>query len=170
MRLNGKYYGKFAFSDIWNEDSLADNGYSVTPDALLWKSESGEYSNLRWDIPPDQVQYYYSLEEGEQGAAGAAKLVELGKGLAGGASLPRSKFLFDAINLPKVRTCVGSGEGFCLRGRQMQAGSLSGCKAQGVQATSADVTSDHTCHDRRRQFLPRSTRMHAKTPLLCINH
>ena len=25
----------------------------------LWKSTSGEYSNLRWDIAPEHVQYFW---------------------------------------------------------------------------------------------------------------
>ncbi len=35
-------------------------GYQVTPKiGPLWKSLSGEYSNLRWDLPADQIQYYW---------------------------------------------------------------------------------------------------------------
>ena len=42
-------------------------GYGVSPSAgPLWKSTSGEYSNLRWDIPLDQVKFYWQ----QVGAAG----------------------------------------------------------------------------------------------------
>lgn len=31
VRMNGQYYGKFALQEIWKEDSLKANGYSVDP-------------------------------------------------------------------------------------------------------------------------------------------
>lgn len=36
-------------------------GYDTSPAGLgpLWKSTSGEYSNLRWDVPPEHIQYYW---------------------------------------------------------------------------------------------------------------
>jgi hypothetical protein len=35
-------------------------GYSLEPRAgPLWKSESGELSNLRWDIKPSDVPFYF---------------------------------------------------------------------------------------------------------------
>lgn len=35
-------------------------GYKIEPVVgPLWKSLSGEYSNLRWDVPADQIQYYW---------------------------------------------------------------------------------------------------------------
>lgn len=102
VRLNGKYYGKFAFTEKWSADALAHNGYTVAPQpGPLMKSESGEYGNLRWDIPSDQVQFYYS-DEFKTGPSAAAALVDLGRGLAGGGGVPRSKFLFDAVDLPRT--------------------------------------------------------------------
>ena len=60
VRLNGKYYGRFTLSELWNEDSLAYNGYTVKPSpGVFFKSESGEYANLRWDLPADQVPFYF---------------------------------------------------------------------------------------------------------------
>ena len=91
VRLNGEYFGKFALSVDWTKDTLAANGYAVDPPSPMFKSESGEYSNLRWDIPADQVQYYYTQEIA--GVSGDAALVELGKGLAGGGSLARSDYV-----------------------------------------------------------------------------
>lgn len=141
IRLNGKYYGKFAVGEDWEAESLKKNGYSVDPQpGILLKSQvctcytlyiwllavctctrlaiienteyvlllrnlsfqSGEYSNLRWDIPFDQVQYYYDKVTVRDSSADAA-LVELSKGLAGGGSLPRSVYVFENINIPKVR-------------------------------------------------------------------
>jgi hypothetical protein len=35
-------------------------GYSLEPQVgPLWKSTSGEFSNLRWDIQPNQVPFYW---------------------------------------------------------------------------------------------------------------
>lgn len=64
--------------------------------------QSGEYSNLRWDIPPDQVLFYYDDVTLNNDTTAISNLVDLGKGLAGGGSLPRSKYIFEWINLPKV--------------------------------------------------------------------
>ena len=36
-------------------------------------------------------------------ASEAQALIDFARGLAGGAAVPRSKFLFDAINLPQAR-------------------------------------------------------------------
>ena len=108
VKLNGKYFGKFALGVDWTQDALKMNGYSTSSasPSPLFKSESGEYSNLRWDIPPDQVPYYYSQEtDNVSGGEGAAQsmLVQFGIGLSGGdAYRTRSAFLFDAVLLPKT--------------------------------------------------------------------
>ena len=34
--------------------------YGLDPDGPLFKAISGELSNLRWDLPIDQFQYYYN--------------------------------------------------------------------------------------------------------------
>lgn len=108
VRLNGQYFGKFALGVDWTKDSLEANGYVTDPPSSLFKSESGEFSNLRWDIPSDQVQYYYTQETNEVGRGGDSGLVQLSKGLAGGAGLPRSNFLFEWINLPKTINYMAS--------------------------------------------------------------
>jgi hypothetical protein len=102
VRLNGEYFGKFALGVDWTSDQLETNGYTTQPNSPRFKSESGEYSNLRWDIPSDQVQYYYTQETDQIGSEGDAALVSLGRGLAGGGSLPRSNYIFEMINLPKT--------------------------------------------------------------------
>lgn len=103
VRLNGAYFGKFALGVDWTSDALAAAGYATAPPSPRYKSESGEYSNLRWDVPPDQLQYYYTQETDGVGGGGDAALVALGRGLAGGApGLPRSAFLFDGVHLPKT--------------------------------------------------------------------
>lgn len=59
-------------------------------------------SNLRWDLPADQVHYYWN-QTGDKSSSGPTQLVEFSRGVCGGGNLPRSLFLFDAVNLPKVR-------------------------------------------------------------------
>lgn len=120
VRLNGKYYGKFAFGEQLDKDSLKVGGwaggrsspsplgdcgwllcyalrfsvppttwtaawmtltvyrffsglvpalqgwgYNVNNVGPLWKSTSGEFSNLRWDVPPEHIQYYWKKVCGE---------------------------------------------------------------------------------------------------------
>lgn len=43
--------------------------------------------------------------------ADSKALLAFARGLAGGASVPRSKYLFDAINLPQVRWLLHIGPG-----------------------------------------------------------
>lgn len=51
VRFNGAYFGRFIYVENWTKDSLTRNGYDLTTDGVLFKAESGEYSNLRWDLP-----------------------------------------------------------------------------------------------------------------------
>ncbi|KAL4425867.1 hypothetical protein ABPG75_009883 [Micractinium tetrahymenae] len=105
MRMNGQYFGKYAYTEEMDEASLKRWGYPVQPQAgPLWKSTSGEYSNLRWDVPPEHLQYYWKqyTRKGDNASEGQA-LLAFARGLAGGApGVPRSKYLFDAVNLPQV--------------------------------------------------------------------
>eukprot|EP00887_Chlorella_sp_A99_P004584 scaffold4.g4584.t1 len=56
VRLNGAYYGKFALVEAPAASTLQRWGYSMKAPGPLFKSTSGEYSNLRWDIPVDQAR------------------------------------------------------------------------------------------------------------------
>ncbi|KAK2079242.1 hypothetical protein QBZ16_002933 [Prototheca wickerhamii] len=62
VRFNGAYFGRFIYVEDWTEESLARNGYDVANLGALFKSESGEYSNLRWDLPEDQVLNYMAAQ------------------------------------------------------------------------------------------------------------
>ena len=64
-------------------------------------------------LPRTQERYYWkltTLTKGDNSSLEAA-LVAFSKGLAGDAAVPRSKYLFDAVNLPQVgkRGCDGGG-------------------------------------------------------------
>ena len=166
MRMNGKYYGKYAYVEQLDEDSIQARfacrgawavahgigsqagtlgassqgcqghapACSLTlaaclslplslllppqnwgyPDASaspgpLWKSTSGEFSNLRWDIPRDQIQFYWKkfTRKGSQyESADQQGLLDFAVGLAGGGSMPRSAYLFQAVDLPQVGVCA----------------------------------------------------------------
>ena len=153
VRLNGKYYGKFSFEEEPNTDTLQRWGYATEPaPGPFWKSLSGEYSNLRWDLPADQVQYYWKqvcgaippphcklnlasdcqcvpmmsvacrecaaslytcvqyTTLGPNNASEGQALVDFSRGLAGAApnGVPRSSYLFDAVNLPQVVVVASS--------------------------------------------------------------
>ena len=102
VRLNGGYYGKFSLTVDWMTDSLKLNGYETKPKSANFKSESGEYSNVRWDVPLDQVPYYYKQETKSLNTTADPELVAFAKGIAGGESESRVNYVFDAVNLPKV--------------------------------------------------------------------
>lgn len=93
MRLNGAYWGQYAYTEQPDQDTLKVGarvaaqaaparrpppahgapaallptpptpqrwGYDVAPKpGPLWKSTSGEYSNLRWDIRPEHIPFYW---------------------------------------------------------------------------------------------------------------
>jgi hypothetical protein len=72
----------------------------------LFKSESGELSNLRWDLPEQQMPYYYSRPNRKQFTWEFGLLANFTKGLAGGgpgsrwgASCSDATVLVDAIVL-----------------------------------------------------------------------
>ncbi|KAL4425868.1 hypothetical protein ABPG75_009884 [Micractinium tetrahymenae] len=106
LRVNGQYFGKYEYTEEMDEDSLKRWGYPIYPQAgPLWKATSGEYSNLRWDVPLDSIPYYYKqarrepkyTTKGDNSSEGQA-LLAFARGLAGGApGVPRSKYLFDAV-------------------------------------------------------------------------
>ncbi|KFM22923.1 hypothetical protein F751_6432 [Auxenochlorella protothecoides] len=100
VRFNGAYFGRFIYVEDWTPESLKRNGYDTSDIGSLFKSESGEYSNLRWDLPKDQVPFYWGQDEPK--ADESALLLELTRGLAGAGSKERENYLFDGLNLPKV--------------------------------------------------------------------
>jgi hypothetical protein len=104
MRMNGAYWGKMSFVEQMDEDTLKRWGYKVAPEVgPLWKSLSGEYSNLRWDVPADQLPYYWQqYTRKKDNASEGQALLDFARGLSGGAPVPRSKYLFDAVDLPQV--------------------------------------------------------------------
>lgn len=110
LRLNGEYWGKVAVGEDWHARALAAAGFAASQDAvadgggaLLWKSQSGENANLRWDLPQDQVQYAWQLDEGGPQGEAERALLDLSRGVAGGDSkLNREEFLFDNVDLPRT--------------------------------------------------------------------
>lgn len=58
--------------------------YNLPKDGPIFKSESGELSNLRWDLPVAEMPSYYSRPNRKQYTADWELLAALTKGLAGG--------------------------------------------------------------------------------------
>lgn len=54
------------------------------PNGLIFKSESGELSNLRWDLPLPEMPSYYSRANRKQYTWEWGLLANLTRGLAGG--------------------------------------------------------------------------------------
>lgn len=67
----------------------------------LFKSSHGELSNLRWDVKIRDIPWAYR-KGNRPGVDDSEALHNLIVSLGGGGELPRSKFLFDYINLPEV--------------------------------------------------------------------
>lgn len=102
VRMNGQYYGKYSTTVSWNSEALKLNGYATKPSSPNFKSLSGALSNLRWDIPPSQLQVAYKEDTEKLGSAGDPALLALVDGLSGGGNLTRVNYVFDWVNLPKV--------------------------------------------------------------------
>jgi hypothetical protein len=76
----------------------------LDPTGILIESKSGDHSNLRWDVSEDQLQYYYDLKEATADDSTVYNhLSTLNLGIAGGTSLPRSRWPYDNLDLPEVR-------------------------------------------------------------------
>ncbi|GMH43301.1 hypothetical protein BSKO_11223 [Bryopsis sp. KO-2023] len=99
VNQNGAYFGLFAFVEQVADSFLERYGFSVA--GPMFKAIHGELSNLRWDVQQGDLQWAYrkgnrkELDEWNQ-------LYQLNQGLAGGGPIPRSKFIFDYLNLPEI--------------------------------------------------------------------
>lgn len=100
VRLNGAFWGLFAFVEDIDESFLARNGLPTL--GPLFKSESGELSNLRWDLPLSEMAFYFDKVNHPQRSADWQLLADFTRGLAGGGPVPRSRYVFDALNLPQA--------------------------------------------------------------------
>lgn len=58
--------------------------YNLPTYGPLFKSESGELSNLRWDLPQAELGAYYAKPNRKQYTGDWALLANFTKGLAGG--------------------------------------------------------------------------------------
>lgn len=98
--LNGQYYGKFALiEELDNKRPLERWGYSGK--GPMWKADSGEFSNLRYDLTSDIVEWHWQKELNEN-VSEDQLLIDLTRGLAGAAGTNRCTFLFDSVDLPQV--------------------------------------------------------------------
>lgn len=55
----------------------------------MFKSVSGEFSNLRWDLPLGELPNYYGKQGRRDHPEDWGQLDALAKGLAGGGPVPR---------------------------------------------------------------------------------
>lgn len=80
---------------------LQDNGKD--PNGYLYKALDGTLSNLRWDLPTPQLQFYFTLKTNKNDSNGWDVLANFTRDIAGGGSLRRSLVAFDVLNLPEVQ-------------------------------------------------------------------
>eukprot|EP00798_Chlamydomonas_sp_ICE-L_P018045 gene18045-24462_t len=86
------------------ERSYMKEQRDIPKNGPLFKSESGEFSNLRWDMPPiAEMDYYW--DKGNRKDVGIEDwklLKDFTLNLAGGGQQTRTHFVMDHINLPEV--------------------------------------------------------------------
>lgn len=67
----------------------------------LFKAIHGELSNLRWDVRKDDLKFAY--KKGNRKEIDDWQLLhDFTQGLGGGGPIPRSKYIFDHLDLPQV--------------------------------------------------------------------
>ena len=77
------------------------NGLNDT--GALIKPTSGSNGNLGFSVAVDQLQYSYSQQNHKKTTSYWPQLFAFTQGIAGNGALPRSKFVFDAVELSEVR-------------------------------------------------------------------
>ncbi|KAG2452857.1 hypothetical protein HYH02_002201 [Chlamydomonas schloesseri] len=100
VRLNGAFYGLFAFVEVLDDTYLERHGLPAS--GPLFKSVSGELSNLRWDLPLKEYPSFWEKENRDNVASDWEALRNFSRGLAGGGPLPRSEFVVQSVNLPSM--------------------------------------------------------------------
>ncbi|KAI8471595.1 MAG: coth protein-domain-containing protein [Monoraphidium minutum] len=98
--INGQYAGLYSVVEEVDNEMIERNG--LPSGGPIFKSVSGELSNLRWDLPLGELPNYYGKSNRRRHSEDWALLANLARGLAGGTDVPRSRFLFDALDLPSV--------------------------------------------------------------------
>eukprot|EP00879_Flechtneria_rotunda_P010510 GHRR01010987.1.p1 GENE.GHRR01010987.1~~GHRR01010987.1.p1 ORF type:complete len:289 (+),score=36.98 GHRR01010987.1:1043-1909(+) len=98
--LNGKFYGLFGIVEDIGVNLL--QRFGLPTDGPMFKSLSGELSNLRWDLAVPDMPYYYEKTNRKNVASDWQLLADFTKGLAGGGTVNRTSFLYDNLNLPEV--------------------------------------------------------------------
>ena len=61
LQLNGAFYGLYGFVEDDDSSFLVRHGLapSFKHQGPLFKSEDGESSNLRWDVPMQDLHFYW---------------------------------------------------------------------------------------------------------------
>lgn len=98
--LNGKFYGLFGI--IEEVDTNLLEHWGLPTNGPIFKSLSGELSNLRWDLPTSEMPSYYGRPNRKHHTEDWQLLANLTKGLAGGGPGSRTSFLFDNLNIPAI--------------------------------------------------------------------
>lgn len=81
--------------------------YGYTSDGPLFKARNWKDSNLRWDLRPKQMMSAFR-KGNRKNIDDWGLLQNLTLSLSGGGLMPRSKFIFDRLDLPEVRTIVSA--------------------------------------------------------------
>ncbi|MEW5320138.1 MAG: hypothetical protein WDW38_011235 [Sanguina aurantia] len=97
---NGVFFGLFSYVEEVDDVWLKTHGYS--PQGPLIKSESGELSNMRYDLAPSQMKDYYGKSNRKNVTDDWTTLYTLLFALGGGGPETRTHTLYDMVNLPQV--------------------------------------------------------------------
>lgn len=97
---NGQWFGLWGMLEVVDAVFLEQRG--IDPSGPLFKSSAAEESNLRFDIPTDQLHFYYNKENRKSHPEDWDLLNNLTFSLAGGGPLTRSNFLLQGLDLPSI--------------------------------------------------------------------
>lgn len=99
VNQNGEYYGMFAFVEQMDKNFLEENGYSTN--GPMFKAVHWMSSNLRYDATTENLKTFFR-KANRKNIDDWDLLHDLSVGLGGGGPIPRSKFIFDELNLPEI--------------------------------------------------------------------
>ncbi|CAG9462414.1 unnamed protein product [Pedinophyceae sp. YPF-701] len=100
VHMNAAFFGLFNMIEQVDDTFLRRRGLAPgDAGGMLFKSVSGQMSNLRWDVKVDDMRWSYRKGNRRDSAGDFAALKDLTLGLAGRGPGTRSQYVFDHVDL-----------------------------------------------------------------------